>query len=1017
MSKTTTAASRFNVGESNSCAIWLLHHTRLLSKIIQDIDSLSHQTNIRPDVMSSNSYDDILNSSKDTDDSTLNQSGGCELIGIFENSDHANSSNDSPRVQIEEDRVPYVVQYETTYPSSIDYSSTPRHSAQDLDQDRITELEKLTTSLSCEVERLKDQLDQLSKRSDAIESLIKTRSNIIVNDHGDYFESSKSPTNSTISRVSISPHNNNINGLSKSINSLTHTLSKTRLDSESKSNISRVVRDVTTPDRHNILSPTSAHNSNQARNSRVPIKKGPVYASASSLYHDNKSNISSRSLGRQQETMSRNSHINGNRESKVSASMLSLSSMNNLSMSTSAFMNNSTADSTSNISQVCSALTSWPSTGEYISTKSVAKEILFDPDNHLVRMMIYNNTITMQVPNWINSSYDINEVIEPPNVNLKLNWVHGYRGKDCRCNIFYLPTGECVYFVASIIVLYNPEQRTQRHYLGHTDTVKCLAVHPNKLVIASGQSASQDKRDRRPIVRVWNTVSLVTMRVIGFNEDFDRPICCLAFSKHDSGATLAVVDESNEHTITLLDWQRQKNWRIAEANSGHEPVFAIDFHPIDKYSLVAVGKSTINFWDIRGMTLNKKAGLFDKYDKPKYVLCLTFNDIGETVTGDSNGNIMVWPRGGNRPKKVISKAHQGGVFSVIAMKDGTYLSGGRDRRVLEWDENFTQTGRVAELPEHYGGVRYITYARGLRVLIGTLKNCILLGSMDENFSLIMQGHSEAISAIAIHPTGKQFLTGGFDEQIHMIDSTTNELLWTKCLMTPATAASFSPNEQILIIGSTQGQWFAIDPETQEILFKNTDGSATLSCIKFSPSGQYFAMGSADGHIYIYNLSSGGRKFAFVGSCVGHSGRIKDIDWSTDGHYFQSQSMNFDLMYWVAKNCKPLEDTNVIEDLDWSTHNCIIGFSVMGIWTDTADSSPVNDCDKSYAHDLLVAASDSGYLDIFKWPACYNQCLPRRFPGNVEKFNFVRFINDDSKIVAIGSKNCATTIWTVSKNRM
>ena len=47
-----------------------------------------------------------------------------------------------------------------------------------------------------------------------------------------------------------------------------------------------------------------------------------------------------------------------------------------------------------------------------------------------------------------------------------------YRGKDARSNLYLLPTGELIYFVASIVVLFNPELNKQRHYLGHTEEVK-----------------------------------------------------------------------------------------------------------------------------------------------------------------------------------------------------------------------------------------------------------------------------------------------------------------------------------------------------------------------------------------------------------------------------------------------------------------------------------------------------------------------------------------------------------------
>lgn len=49
---------------------------------------------------------------------------------------------------------------------------------------------------------------------------------------------------------------------------------------------------------------------------------------------------------------------------------------------------------------------------------------------------------------------------------------YGYRGRDCRSNLYLLPTGEIVYFVAAVVVLYNVDEQSQRHYLGHTDDVK-----------------------------------------------------------------------------------------------------------------------------------------------------------------------------------------------------------------------------------------------------------------------------------------------------------------------------------------------------------------------------------------------------------------------------------------------------------------------------------------------------------------------------------------------------------------
>ena len=43
----------------------------------------------------------------------------------------------------------------------------------------------------------------------------------------------------------------------------------------------------------------------------------------------------------------------------------------------------------------------------------------------------------------------------PPDSGLVLEFVHGYRGYDCRNNVFYLSSGAIVYHVAAIGIVYN----------------------------------------------------------------------------------------------------------------------------------------------------------------------------------------------------------------------------------------------------------------------------------------------------------------------------------------------------------------------------------------------------------------------------------------------------------------------------------------------------------------------------------------------------------------------------------
>lgn len=143
--------------------------------------------------------------------------------------------------------------------------------------------------------------------------------------------------------------------------------------------------------------------------------------------------------------------------------------------------------------------------------------------------MLNDRPIIINIPTELLQTYTIKNVTSPPSQRLKLEWVYvkdvaitsniiiiiiiifwlivtnltifflidrinryGYRGKDCRHNLYLLPTGEIVYFMAAVVVLYNVDDQIQRHYTGHTSEIRCLTIHPNKLLIATGQAANNE---------------------------------------------------------------------------------------------------------------------------------------------------------------------------------------------------------------------------------------------------------------------------------------------------------------------------------------------------------------------------------------------------------------------------------------------------------------------------------------------------------------------------------------------
>ncbi|XP_072545780.1 echinoderm microtubule-associated protein-like 1 isoform X2 [Salminus brasiliensis] len=626
-----------------------------------------------------------------------------------------------------------------------------------------------------------------------------------------------------------------------------------------------------------------------------------------------------------------------------------------------------------------------------------------------VKMYLKGRPITMYMPKELVDTYCLEAKADLPPKKLKLDWVYGYRGRDCRSNLYLLPTGETVYFIASVVVLYNVDEQLQRHYTGHTDDIKCLAVHPDKITIATGQVAGTSLDGKLvPHVRVWDSVSLNTLHVLGTGF-FDRALVCLSFSKSNGGSWLCVVDDSNDHVLSVWDWQREE--RLAEVKCSNESVFATDFHPTDANIIVTCGKSHLYFWSLEKGLLVKKQGLFEKQEKPKFVLCVTFSENGDAITGDSSGNILVWGKGSNRISLAIQGAHESSVFALCMLRNGTLVSGGKDRKLTSWDGNY-QKIQTVEVPEVYGPIRTVAEGRGETVLIGTTKNYVLQGSLDGEFTPITQGHTDELWGLAVHPLKHQFLTCGHDKLVCLWDSDTHQPLWTKTMEDAAQSAGFHPSGATVAIGTQTGRWLVLDTETKDLVTVHTDGNEQLSVMRFAPDGNFLAIGSHDNYIYIYAVAENGKKYSRVGKCSGHSSFITHLDWSVDSQYLVSNSGDYEILYWIPSVCKQVVSVETTRDIPWATFTCTLSFHVFGLWPDGSDGTDINAVCRSNEKRLLTTGDDFGKVHLFSFPCSQSRAPSHVYGGHSSHVTNVNFLYDDSHLVSTGGKDMSVMQWRV-----
>ncbi|XP_059515968.1 echinoderm microtubule-associated protein-like 4 isoform X3 [Myotis daubentonii] len=636
-----------------------------------------------------------------------------------------------------------------------------------------------------------------------------------------------------------------------------------------------------------------------------------------------------------------------------------------------------------------------------------------------IKMFMRGRPITMFIPSDVDNYDDIRAELPPE--KLRLEWVYGYRGKDCRANVYLLPTGEIVYFIASVVVLFNYEERTQRHYLGHTDCVKCLAVHPDKIRIATGQIAGVDKDGRplQPHVRVWDSVSLSTLQIIGLGT-FERGVGCLDFSKADSGVHLCVIDDSNEHMLTVWDWQKKS--KGAEIKTTNEVVLAVEFHPTDANTIITCGKSHIFFWTWSGNSLTRKQGIFGKYEKPKFVQCLAFLGNGDVLTGDSGGVILIWskttvePTPGKGPKGVYQiskqiKAHDGSVFTLCQMRNGMLLTGGgKDRKIILWDHDLNPE-REIEVPDQYGTIRAVAEGKADQFLVGTSRNFILRGTFNDGFQIEVQGHTDELWGLATHPFKDLLLTCAQDRQVCMWNSMEHRLEWTRLVDEPGHCADFHPSGTVVAIGTHSGRWFVLDAETRDLVSIHTDGNEQLSVMRYSVDGTRLAVGSHDNFIYLYIVSENGRKYSRHGKCTGHSSYITHLDWSPDNEYIMSNSGDYEILYWnITDSCKLIRNRSECKDIDWTTYTCVLGFQVFGVWPEGSDGTDINALVRSHNRKVIAVADDFCKVHLFQYPCSKAKAPSHKYSAHSSHVTNVSFTHNDSHLISTGGKDMSIIQW-------
>uniref|UniRef100_A0A8B9D2A6 EMAP like 5 n=2 Tax=Anser TaxID=8842 RepID=A0A8B9D2A6_9AVES len=591
-----------------------------------------------------------------------------------------------------------------------------------------------------------------------------------------------------------------------------------------------------------------------------------------------------------------------------------------------------------------------------------------------------------------------------PGCHLRLEWVYGYRGHQCRNNLYYTAAKEIVYFVAGVGVVYSPREHRQKFYLGHQDDIISLALHPERVLVATGQVGKE------PYICVWDSYTVQTVSVL--KDVHTHGIACLAFDL--DGQRLVSVGLDSKNTVCVWDWRKGKLLSMAPGHT--DRIFDISWDLYQPNKLVSCGVKHIKFWSLCGNSLTPKRGVFGKTGDLQTILCLACARDEVTYSGALNGDIYVWK--GINLVRTIQGAHAAGIFSMNACEEG-FATGGRDGCVRLWDLNFKPITVIdlRETDQGYKGlsVRSVCW-RGDHILVGTQDSEIFEIVVHERNKpfLIMQGHCEGeLWALAVHPTKPLAMTGSDDRSVR-IWSLIDHALIARCNMEePIRCAAVSTDGIHLALGMKDGSFTVLRVRDMTEVVHIKDRKEAIHELKYSPDGNFLAVGSNDSSVDIYGVV---QRYKKIGECIGSLSFITHMDWSSDSKYLQTNDGNGKRLFYRMPSGKEVSSKEELKGVQWASWTCVSGVEVNGIWPKYSDINDINSVDANFIGQVMVTADDYGIVKLFRYPCLRKGAKFKKYLGHSAHVTNVRWSHDHQWVVSIGGADHSVFQWKFVPDR-
>lgn len=234
--------------------------------------------------------------------------------------------------------------------------------------------------------------------------------------------------------------------------------------------------------------------------------------------------------------------------------------------------------------------------------------------------------------------------------------------------------------------------------------------------------------------------------------------------------------------------------------------------------------------------------------------------------------------------------HSGPVYMISRGPDGTFMTGGADRRLICWKSESPEDAFV--LAQTPGAI--------LSALPLTALNQLLIGTTEGKIHVIDLNRNQEVRIVSTHPggifsiidTGDYILTSGADGSVSVWDPTLR-FIKTRNYCEGKIRALVPFGENRVLAACGDGFIRLLELPTLELIRSFEAHQSSVNCICISPDGSLIISGGRDAHLNIWSAED----FSLQKSIPAHNYAIYSVVYSPEGKFLTSCSRDKTIKLW------------------------------------------------------------------------------------------------------------------------